>query len=403
MKLHSGDLYWNKTMDANSKFDKITKSFHTEILIVGGGMSAALTAHVLAANGMEVTVVERHRIGEGSSAANTGLLQYTSDKMLSDFVDDIGEEQAVLFYKMCLNAMKHLDSINAQLSDDTEYINKDSIYYASSDEDVQKLKVEFEYLKKYQFPVEFLTNEELIKRYSIDKPCAIKTCGDAEVNPFKFIQALTQMNDELGVRYYEHTEIDLDNLIENKVFTIDGHSITCEHLILTTGYVKQYPAIHNKSKINRTYAFCSKPLSSSPWKDEVMIWETKNPYLYFRTTKDHRIIAGGLDEEIDYVEENQNFILAKANDIKNQIQSIFPEIDIEISYAWNALFGSSVDGLPFIGRDPQMKSVYYLLGYEGNGTCYSMAGALILNDLINNKKNPYEDIVKVNRKKGVQN
>lgn len=399
MKLHSGDLYWNKKMYATATFDKITESIHTEILIVGGGMSGALCAHVLATHGKEVTVVERNLIGQGSSAANTGLLQYTSDKMLSEFVKDIGEEKAVLFYKMCLNAMKHLDSINAQLNDDTEYINKESIYYASNDEDVQKLIVEFEYLNKYDFPVEFLTNEELIKKYNIDKPCAIKTSGDAEVNPFKFIQALTKKNIGLGVRYYEHTEINLDNLKEREALTKDGHSITCEQLILTTGYVKQYPALHKKSIINRTYAFCSEPLSSPLWKDEVMIWETKNPYLYFRTTPDHRIIAGGLDEEIAYVEDNQNLISEKAIEIKKQIESIFPKIDIEISHAWSALFGTSVDGLPFIGRDPQMRSVYYLLGYEGNGTCYSMAGALILKDLINNTKNPYEDIVKLNRKK----
>ena len=40
----------------------------------------------------------------------------------------------------------------------------------------------------------------------------------------------------------------------------------------------------------------------------------------------------------------------------------------------------------FIGRDSYNPDKYYLLVYEGNGTCYSVAGAFILKDLLNGKK-----------------
>jgi len=397
MELYSGDLYWTKTMKPKFQFENITESLQTDILIIGGGMSGTLCAHVLAKYGMNVTVVERKHIGEGSSAANTGLLQYTNDKMLIDLIKSIGEEKAVLFYKMCLEAMQKLDAINKELDGQTDYIQKESIYYASNEEDAEKLKEEFTYLEKYGFPVQFLTNEKLEKVYGIDKACAIKTSGDAEVNPYKFIQSLTEKNLEMGVHYYEQTEIDLENIEEHQVMTKEGHSLTFKQLILTTGYVKQYPVIQEKSEINRTYALCSEPLDKPLWKDEVMIWETKNPYLYFRTTSDHRIIAGGLDEKKNYVEENEAEIRVKANEIKNEIEKIFPNLDIKIAHAWSALFGESKDGLPFIGRDPIKKSVYYLMGYEGNGTCYSMAGAFILKDLLEGKSNKYEEIVQVDR------
>lgn len=72
-------------------------------------------------------------------------------------------------------------------------------------------------------------------------------------------------------------------------------------------------------------------------------------------------------------------------------------LKIDIQYSWNALFYRSKDGLPFIGRDPGNPDMYYLLGYGGNGTCYSIAGAFILSDLINGKPNIYEKIVRVDR------
>jgi len=128
-----------------------------------------------------------------------------------------------------------------------------------------------------------------------------------------------------------------------------------------------------------------------------MVWETRSPYLYFRTTEDHRIIAGGLDEEKDKLGDGDAVVHEKAGEIVKQIEAIFPDIDIRISYAWTALFGASKDGLPFIGQDTNQAGKYYLLGYEGNGTCYSMAGARIIYDLIMGNPNPYKDIVKMDR------
>ena len=87
----------------------------------------------------------------------------------------------------------------------------------------------------------------------------------------------------------------------------------------------------------------------------------------------------------------------KAKRIAEQIEDIFPHLKIDIEYSWSALFYGSKDGLPFIGRDPLDPNKYYLLGYEGNGTCYSMAGAFILHDLIQGKQNIYTDLVKVDR------
>jgi glycine/D-amino acid oxidase-like deaminating enzyme len=397
MKLYAGNTYWDKTLTNPLEFPGLTEAKETGVLIAGGGMSGNLCAYVLSALGMDVVVVEKSKIGKGSSIANTGLLQYCSDKMLCEFVDDIGEERAYLFYKMCLEAMDHLTAINGLLMDATDYRLRDSIYYASGESDKNKLIRDYEFLKKYDFPVEILDRNQLMKRYAIDKSYALRTWHDADVNPYKFIQALVRKNLEQGVSYFENTKLALDTLADNEIHTEEGYSIKFEHLILTTGYAKLYADIKAKTIFGRTYAFCSQPLPRDLWKDNVMIWETKMPYLYIRTTADNRIIAGGLDENEGQVEEDDAKIMGKAKEIALQIEDIFPALDIRIAYAWNALFYGTKDGLPFIGRDPQKSNIFYLLGFEGNGTCYSMAGALILQDYIAGRRNLYQDIVKIDR------
>ncbi len=394
--LYKGNLYWDKTLSDTFEFDKINADLKTGVLIVGGGFSGNLCAYVLSKAGMDVTVVDKDKVGRGSSVASTGLIQYRSDKMLTEFIDEIGEENGRLFYQMCLEAVDQLTKLNDDLDADTEYRQKDSIYYASSKKDENLLKIEYQNLQKYDFPVEFLDKFQLHDRYKIKKTAALRTWHDADVNPFKFIQALIKKNLQQGVKYFEDTKVDLDSIRDNSIKTKDGYIIKFDNIILATGYSKIYPALKNKTIINRTYAMCTKPIENL-WPDEAMIWETTKPYLYMRTTQDNRIIAGGLDEGRNILEKNQLRILEKATKITDKIKKLFPFLDIKIDYYWTALFYGTKDGLPFIGRDPNKNNVYYLLGYEGNGMCYSMAGSLIIKDLIKGDPNKYENIVGLDR------
>lgn len=398
MHLYEGSLYWDKTVAEPLRFAQVKGAEKTGILIVGGGLTGNLCANVLSAQGLDVMVVERNRIGTGSTLANTGLLQYRSDKMMIDFADEIGEEAAYLFYRMCLEAMDKLTALNDILPDTTDYCLKDSIYFASTDQDKPRLLREYEYLTKYNFPVEFLDGDELIRRYGITKACALRTWHDAQVNPYKFVQALTRKNLAQGVRYFEQTAVDLDRIHDGRIFTRAGDPIDYDYLVQATGYSRHYAAIESKIIVRRTYAFCSAPLEQPLWPDQVMIWETRNPYLYLRAAAGNRIIAGGLDEDTYQLEMQEEAILAKAKDIARQINSLFPLLEIDIEYAWNAIFCGSSDGMPFIGPNPARPNEFFVLGYEGNGVCYSMAGALILSDYIGGKVNPYQAIVKVDRK-----
>ncbi|MBX4373505.1 hypothetical protein K4G95_24970, partial [Mycobacterium tuberculosis] len=74
------------------------------------------------------------------------------------------------------------------LSEDPEFREQKSLYYASSPEDTLKLEREYEALKKYGFPVEYLEPQEISSRFPFSKPAALVTSGDADVNPYKCVQ-----------------------------------------------------------------------------------------------------------------------------------------------------------------------------------------------------------------------
>ncbi|MGR6009316.1 FAD-dependent oxidoreductase [Bacillus cereus] len=64
-----------------------------DVLVVGSGEAGAQIAYSLAKMGMRVTLIEKNMISCGSTAANTGLLQFLHDKSLTSLIHTFGEEK----------------------------------------------------------------------------------------------------------------------------------------------------------------------------------------------------------------------------------------------------------------------------------------------------------------------
>jgi glycine/D-amino acid oxidase-like deaminating enzyme len=123
-----------------------------------------------------------------------------------------------------------------------------------------------------------------------------------------------------------------------------------------------------------------------PWYKNALLWETKTPYLYLRTTADNRIIVGGRDESFYSPGKRDKLISRKRTALEQDFKTLFPHIPFVTDFAWAGTFGETEDGLPYIGSY-QQPAMLYAMGYGGNGITFSMAAAEILRDVIRGKKN----------------
>ena len=400
MKLHKGSLYWPTTYQASPRKKPALVADCYDAVIIGGGMSGALTALSLLDRGLKVAIMDKKRVASGSTAANTGLLQYSNDIMLHELIEQIGEKDAVNFYRSCKISMENLKRVADRLSINPHFICRESIYYASDENDAKRLEVEYRTLKKHDFPCTYWDREALLNETGIDRPCAIITFSDAEVNPYLFVNGIFDLAETLGAHLFENTEM-LDVKKSGKIVTISTScgQLRARNIIFTTGYETLPIGKRIGADINRSYVIVTEPLKLLPaWYKDALIWETKRPYLYMRTTADKRIIIGGLDEDKGNMEMSDHRIHVRGNELRNSFNKLFPHLDIAIDYAYCATFGESIDNLPFIGEHPNKENHYYLLGYGGNGTVYSMLGAEILADQLCGIEHPASHIVQLTRK-----
>src|SRR5574339_806850 len=133
-------------------YPKLEKDIKTDVLILGGGISGALTAHYLVQQGIDCTLLDARTIGLGSTCASTSLLQYEIDTPLHKLIQMVGIKGAVRSYKLGVNAVDKLVTLGKKVGV-PDIQKKQSLYYAAYKKDIDFIKNEFDARNKYGFAV----------------------------------------------------------------------------------------------------------------------------------------------------------------------------------------------------------------------------------------------------------
>lgn len=385
MDLKSGLPFWLIKNGLPKDYLTLEQNIETEVLIIGSGITGALCAHFLSEAGVKCVVVDKRMSSTGSTTASTAQLQYEIDTFLFDLIEKVGEKNAVMAYKKCLESIYSLEKIIKKLKIEGDFNWRSSLYLASDAAGLNDLKREYVTRKKYNLPVSLLTHKQLKSRFNIDKKGALYNNCSAQIDTFKLCTEILnyhKKNSDLLV--YSHTDI---VKIENKKDFILAHTkkkntIKARKIVAAPGFESEKFLNEKVMQLNSTYVIVSKPLKPADfWKEKCLIWETARPYIYIRTTEDNRIMVGGFDEPFQDPERRDKLMKEKNKAILKRFKKFFPESEIEIDFYWCGTFGETKDGLPFIGEHKAHPNMYFALGYGGNGITFSVIAAEIIKDL----------------------
>lgn len=372
------------------EYPKLTEDIRTGVAIVGCGISGALTAFYLIEAGIDCVTVDARSIGLGSTCASTSLLQYEIDVMLHRLGGQIGMEAAVTSYRLCAESINTLGNIAVKIGLQN-FRFCPSVYFAAEENHTDSLKKECETRKKAGFAVSYLQAEEVQERYGFKAPGAIVSQLAAKTDAYEMTHGLHRHNLQKGTRIYDRTEItEISHMAHAvRLTTADGCQIHAKKIVYATGY-EVTEMLHKKIvKLQNTYACISEPLTDNLpfWKDDALLWNTADPYLYIRTTPDRRIIIGGHDDGCG-AKRSERRVASKAEKLGKDFRKLFPHIEFKTEFSWAGVFGSTKDGLPYIGTHPGYPNGYFALGFGGNGITFSVIAAEMIRDACLGKPNP---------------
>jgi glycine/D-amino acid oxidase-like deaminating enzyme len=395
MKLNSGLPFSLLRYGLPFNYPKLTSALSTEVVIVGGGISGALCAYYLTEAGIDCMVVDKRTIGLGSTAASTSLLQYEIDVSLNDLIKLRGERDAVRAYLLCNEAIFKLKDLCSRIGF-PDFHPTDSLYYGVTKKDEQRLKDEHATRKNIGLDVRYLDSPELKKAYSIEGHGAILSKNAAYVDAYALTHSILQYSIKKGLKVFDRSCVKEERHKNGHVelTTENNIKIKSKHVIYATGY--EVTEMLRKKIVNliSTYVTVSESMTDCnelPFH-QTLLWNTADPYLYVRCTSDGRIIVGGRDDKFSNPARRDAAIKSKTKSLVNDFFKLFPRIDFAPEFSWAGTFGTTQDGLPFIGKQSSTENKYFALGFGGNGIVFSQIAAELLRDSILERKNPDEHL-----------
>jgi glycine/D-amino acid oxidase-like deaminating enzyme len=372
----------------------------TDVVIIGGGISGALCAYYLSENGFSCILVDGRSIGLGSTCANTSLVQYEIDVPLHKLIELTGYKNAVKAYELCKKSVYDLIAICTKIGF-SEIQPKKSLYFAAYKKDIPFLKKEYEARKKNGFKADFLEGKELFSKTNIEAGAGIISEYAAQTDAYLLTHMLHQYNCKNGAEVYDRSCV--TGIAKDKN-TLQVHLrnkavIRCRFIVNATGYevtsFMQKPVV----KLQSTYAFITESYNQPPafWPDELLLWNTANPYLYMRMTTDNRVIVGGRDEDFFSPRKRDKLLPVKTKQLAGDFSKLFPGNRIEHEFSWTGTFGSTKDGLPYIGPAGPDKRILYALGFGGNGITFSVIAGELLAEQLKGIRNKNLELFSFNR------
>lgn len=394
MNLTTSEPFWLVKNGLMHSYPSPRQDVAADVLIIGSGITGSLIAHQCVKDGHKTVVLDRREVVNGSSSATTSMLQYEIDTPLYKLIGMIGEEGAVKSYRACFESIDALGKVAEEVRSTAGFKKKDSLYFAARKKDVAWLKKEMQAREKFGFPVRWLEVAEIQERYNLHQTYGgILSAQGGSVDAFHLAHEILHFNAQKGLQIFDKTEIAETQYRPDGVTVITefGTTFTAKKIIYCSGFesVKLIP--EKIVTLLSTYALVGEqnPEQTASLND-ILLWNTQEPYHYMRTTDDGRMLIGGGDVPFINPKKRDAQITRKTQALARAFHQYFPQMEMRPDFSWAGTFGETKDGLPYIGTHSDYQSTYWVLGFGGNGITFSVCGMAMVSEYLKGKSHPLE-------------
>jgi glycine/D-amino acid oxidase-like deaminating enzyme len=382
-KLRLGRAPW--TDREAPRFPRHRGDLSVDVVIVGGGITGAIAAYTFANAGVSVALIEAKRIGRGSTAASTALLMQEPDKDLRELAARYGRRAARRIWRAIGDATRDLIALIRRLRISCELQVSDSIYFTTDAGRVGDLRREFEARRDAKLGGRWLAAGAIARQTGIPAAAGIRTSGNALLNPYAACVGFVECALARGARVFEYSQASRVRQVRGGIeVRTDGGKIRANCVLVTTGYAtREFKRLAGRFRMMNTYVIGTVPLTAPVRRRlppaDVMLWDTEQPYHYFRWTDDRRILFGGADKPHKSSRSRHDGLREGRDALCRVLGDLYPVLaGCNVAYSWEGLFAQTPDGLPYIGSHQRYPRHLFALGYGGNGMSVAHLAAQML-------------------------
>jgi glycine/D-amino acid oxidase-like deaminating enzyme len=371
------------------RFPALDRAATVDIAVVGGGITGISVAWMFASKGLRVGLVESQRIGRGSTAASTALLMQEPDSDLGELAARYGGRRARRIWRLSRSATRGMIGTLRDLDIRCRLREVDSIYYAVRRDSARSLRREHRRRQAAGLAATWLDAGALARATGIDGAGAIRMRGNGQVDPYRACIGLARSARQNKARLFERSPVvRIDPTRDGITVHTRAGRLHADQVVIATGYATAIcNRLNARIRLMNTYVAATRPIRSRERRllglGDVMLWDTSHPYHYARWTSDHRLLIGGGDRPRVFGPRRLLAFREGVAAIRRHFERLLPGLAaIDIDFAWEGLFATTPDGLPYIGPHAEYPRHLFALGYGGNGMTFGFLAARLLLDRV---------------------
>jgi len=384
-----------------AKYPKLAKDMTCDVVVIGGGITGLTAGYLLKKAGKRVCLLERDRLAHGDTGCTTAHLTSVTDLRLAKMAKQFGKETARAVWQSGAAAINTIEQIARSENIECEFRRVPGFLHATLDRDkslesdkdeTKELKADCRLAEEFGFAATFLNRVPLV-----DRP-GFRLANQAKFHPQRYLAALARLVDGQGSSIFERSEVKKFEEEAHGV-KVNGKQVRCDYIVIAT----HVPLMGKTGLVNATL-FQTKLAPYSSYVvgatiaegelPEASFWDTSDPYYYLRidrTPKGLYAIFGGQDHKTGQVKDYDH----RFAELGKRLREIIPQAKIDRH--WSGQVIETNDGLPYIGETAERQFV--ATGFAGNGMTFGALAAMMACDAVLGRKNPWQDIFCVNRKK----
>jgi len=384
--------YWIGTAGEPPEDDgPVQGNIDADVVIVGAGFTGLTAAIFLAENyGIKATVLEANRTSWGCSTRNGGQAQCATGRLKrSQWIDRYGLKTAHKLHQECLDGMATFKELIKDI--DCEPQPGGHLYIAHRERQMPILEKEAKLLRdEFKYDAQMMDGDTVKREWFGDQE-AVGAMHEPEgigIHAGKLAFGYHRKARALGVKIHPASPVQGWETRDGVHYLRTPGGVVKARAVgmATGGYTS--PTLHAQVK-NRLLPILSNSIVTRKLTDDEIkacnmhtrqvITDTRILRHYYRLLPDNRLQIGSRSAIT-----GRDAPQAKYKDMLiGDMHRKFPQLTgIELDYSWWGWVDVSHDMMPRIFQANPKETIYYALGYGGNGVMYSAQAGKRLAQLI---------------------
>jgi gamma-glutamylputrescine oxidase len=361
------DSWYAATAHSLDPFPALHGEVRADVCVIGAGYTGLSAALHLAEAGLQVVLVEAHRVGFGASGRNGGQLGSGQRMHQDDLEKLVGAGDAAKLWHLGEDAKALVRSLVERHNIDCD-LKPGVAWTGSTKTDVRHLHDYADLLRtRYGYDqLETLDRDACAALCpSPDYVGGILDMGAGHLHPLNFALGLARAAAAAGVRIFEGTEVQGVEAGSPAIVRTDGDRVVADHVVLAcNGYLGGL----NRKVAARVMPINNFMIATEPLGDaadkvltrDVAIADSRFVVNYFRLSADRRLLFGG-GESYGY-----RFPKDIAALVRKPMLEVYPHLrDVRIDHAWGGTLAITMKRMPYLAR--LAPNILSASGYSGHG------------------------------------